>query len=65
VKSEAWEVSLKARRFKVSKLYLPNKGSLAGCKPPIKLEPKTQFARADSQFPIAGAPQSVQVSRAA
>jgi len=48
-------------RFKVSRLYPPNEGSLAGCEPqeaPVRFEPRTQpeVARVDSRLSIAGAP---------
>jgi len=28
-------------KVRVSRLYLPNKGSLAGCEPPVRFEPRT------------------------
>jgi len=40
-------------RLKVSRLYLPNKGSLASFKPPLRFEPRTHRLRGwTADFPL-------------
>jgi len=40
-------------RLKVSRLYPPNEGSLAGCEPPVRFEPRTHKLRGrTADFPL-------------